>query len=137
MNTSSLATHIGSVAVEVPGSNQVLATYSGSQVTAIMTVGHAPTSSPSLGPAESGQLFLDVSLAADQPLPKTLDHRFQISFTPADGHGGDQPGITGRCPDDCRSKARSRHRTADDRARAGRPQRLLRRQCAYPGSADD
>lgn len=82
INTSIVATHIESVSVEVPGSNQVLATYSGSQVTSLLSIGHVPATSPTLGPAESGMLFLDVSLPAGQAVPTSLDHRFQVSFTP-------------------------------------------------------
>lgn len=48
-----------------------------------------------LGPAQLGRLFLDVTFDAGATLPRTLTHRFTVTLTSANGAPSQSSGVTG------------------------------------------
>jgi hypothetical protein len=62
----------------------IVATLQGADLEA--TIRAFPTGSTrSVGPFQLTRIFLDVKFAKDASLPKTLTHRFQVTFAPATG----------------------------------------------------
>src|SRR5262245_29057262 len=64
--------------------NAVLATLDGPALAAAVRP-FIPTDDLSLAPVQLSRLFLDLTLAADAPLPASLAHRFALTRTPPTG----------------------------------------------------
>ena len=74
--------------------SRVLATLDGATLAAAY-VPLVPGDGTTLGPAQVGRLFLDLTFDAGATLPRTLAHRFTVTLTPASGAPTQSTGITG------------------------------------------
>lgn len=92
VNQSSGTVTLTSVQAETPSRSDLGEDLFGDRLAQMFRVNGGATKSPTLEPGGSGELFMDVSVDAADPVPAQLEHTIDLAFTPA-GDGKQTPAV--------------------------------------------